>query len=155
VFDLFCDLPTRSQDRIEAWWSTVTLWAVNAELRLLPTIAPATILPPKGTPQPILRVSTSLLYISVCHKASPTPFDTLGCAVKTSPPTSRAMMNGGDIKKQALNQAKKVATAAANTANGSNGQKKRRKGENLKPIITTDGPPAADAPLSSSNNPAG
>jgi serine/threonine-protein kinase SRPK3 len=65
------------------------------------------------------------------------------------------MMNGGDIKKQALNQAKKVATAAANTANGSNGQKKRRKGENLKPIITTDGSPAADAPHSSSNNPAG
>lgn len=54
-------------------------------------------------------------------------------------------MNGSDIKKQAINQAKKVASAAANTANVSNGQKKRRKGENLKPIITTDGPVAVDA----------
>lgn len=58
-----------------------------------------------------------------------------------------------DIKKQALNQAKKVATAAANTANGSNGQKKRRKGEDLKPIITTDG--RAPDPAHSSTNPAG
>ena len=66
------------------------------------------------------------------------------------------MMNGGDIKKQAINQAKKVATAAANTANGSNGQKKRRKGENLKPIITTDGPVAVEAPHSTpTTNPAG
>lgn len=52
-------------------------------------------------------------------------------------------MNGGDIKKQA---AKKVATAAASTASGSNtAQKKRRKGENLKPIITNDGIPVSDA----------
>ena len=66
------------------------------------------------------------------------------------------MMNGADIKKQAINQAKKVATAAANTANGSNGQKKRRKGENLKPIITTDGQVAVDAAHSNSSmNPAG
>lgn len=50
-------------------------------------------------------------------------------------------MNGSDFK----NKAKKVANAAANTANVSNGQKKRRKGENLKPIITTDGPVAGDA----------
>jgi hypothetical protein len=48
-----------------------------------------------------------------------------------------AMMNGTDLKKAAINQAKKVATTAALAANG-NGQKKRRKGDNLKPIITTD-----------------
>lgn len=48
------------------------------------------------------------------------------------------MMNGAEIKKAAINQAKKVATTAAMAANG-NGQKKRRKGENLKPIITSDG----------------
>jgi serine/threonine-protein kinase SRPK3 len=48
------------------------------------------------------------------------------------------MMNGAaDIKKAVTNQAKKVATTAALAANG-NGQKKRRKGDNLKPIITTD-----------------
>ncbi|KEF59687.1 CMGC/SRPK protein kinase [Exophiala aquamarina CBS 119918] len=46
-------------------------------------------------------------------------------------------MNGSDLKKAAINQAKKVATTAALAAN-SNGQKKRRKGDNLKPIITTD-----------------
>ena len=46
-------------------------------------------------------------------------------------------MNGTDLKKAAINQAKKVAQTAALAANG-NGQKKRRKGDNLKPIITTD-----------------
>ena len=54
-----------------------------------------------------------------------------------------AMMNGGDLKKAAINQAKKVATTAAQAAS-SNGQKKRRKGDNLKPIITTDGPGVTD-----------
>lgn len=48
------------------------------------------------------------------------------------------MMNGAEIKKAVTNQAKKVATSAAVAANGNNGQKKRRKGDNLKPIITTD-----------------
>jgi hypothetical protein len=55
------------------------------------------------------------------------------------------MMNGGDIKKQAsINPAKKVVNATAATTNVSNGQKRRRKGENLKPIITTDGPVAVE-----------
>ena len=49
------------------------------------------------------------------------------------------MMNGAEIKKVAINQAKKVATTAAQAANGNSAQKKRRKGDNLKPIITTDG----------------
>jgi serine/threonine-protein kinase SRPK3 len=40
-------------------------------------------------------------------------------------------MNGSDIKKAAINKAKQVAQAA----NG-NGGKKRRKGQDLKPIIT-------------------
>ncbi|KAF2107937.1 serine/threonine-protein kinase SRPK2 [Lophiotrema nucula] len=43
-------------------------------------------------------------------------------------------MNGADIKKAAINKAKQVAQAA----NG-NGNKKRRKGQDLKPIITTEG----------------
>ncbi|KIY00850.1 uncharacterized protein Z520_03516 [Fonsecaea multimorphosa CBS 102226] len=47
------------------------------------------------------------------------------------------MMNGTDLKKAAISQAKKVATTAALAANG-NGQKKRRKGDNLKPIITSE-----------------
>lgn len=51
------------------------------------------------------------------------------------------MMNGTNIKQAVKNQAQKVqATTAALAANGSsNGQKKRRKGDNLKPIITTEG----------------
>lgn len=57
------------------------------------------------------------------------------------------MMNGADIKKAALNQAKKVAAntpaLAALAANG-NGQKKRRKGDNLKPIITADNNPGSN-----------
>ena len=47
-------------------------------------------------------------------------------------------MNGSDIKKTISNQVHKVtATTAAMAANG-NGKPKRRKGDNLKPIITTD-----------------
>ena len=52
-------------------------------------------------------------------------------------------MNGNDIKKAAINKAKQVATAANNAANG-NGGKKRRKGQDLKPIITVDDPQQAD-----------
>ena len=61
------------------------------------------------------------------------------------------MMNGGDIKKAAINKAKQVATAAINppaAANGNgsgNAAQKRRKGGNLKPIITTEGVPGEDA----------
>jgi hypothetical protein len=61
------------------------------------------------------------------------------------------MMNGGEIKKVALNKAKQVAAAANVAANG-NGGKKRRKGSDLKPIITTEGPQSADAsPLTATN----
>lgn len=61
------------------------------------------------------------------------------------------MMNGGDIKKAAINKAKQVATAANNAANG-NGGKKRRKGTDLKPIITTDGPQSGtNSPVASAN----
>lgn len=53
-------------------------------------------------------------------------------------------MNGNDIKKAALNKAKQVASAANNVANG-NGGKKRRKVQDLKPIITTEDQQSADA----------
>jgi serine/threonine-protein kinase SRPK3 len=43
-------------------------------------------------------------------------------------------MNGTDMKKAAINKAKSVAQAASS----SNGSKKRRKGQDLKPIITTE-----------------
>ncbi len=43
-------------------------------------------------------------------------------------------MNGADIKKASLSKAKQVANAATN----GNGGKKRRKGQDLKPIITTE-----------------
>ncbi|CAO2648056.1 Nn.00g089780.m01.CDS01 [Neocucurbitaria sp. VM-36] len=49
-------------------------------------------------------------------------------------------MNGTDIKKAAINKAKQVAQAA----NG-NGGKKRRKGQDLKPIITTEKQASQDA----------
>lgn len=49
-------------------------------------------------------------------------------------------MNGADIKKAAINKAKQVAHAA----NGSAG-KKRRKGQDLKPIITTEAQKSQDA----------
>jgi hypothetical protein len=62
------------------------------------------------------------------------------------------MMNGGDIKKAAINKAKQVASAAKDTANGSGG-KKRRKGTDLKPIITTDGVQSAEASPITATNP--
>ncbi|KAF8473121.1 putative serine protein kinase Sky1 [Kalaharituber pfeilii] len=44
-------------------------------------------------------------------------------------------MNGEQVKKAAINKVKAVASAASLSANG---QKKRRKGQDLKPIITSD-----------------
>ncbi|KAI9803126.1 MAG: serine/threonine protein kinase, CMGC group [Piccolia ochrophora] len=49
-------------------------------------------------------------------------------------------MNGDAIKKAAINKAKQVAGAATN----GNGGKKRRKGQDLKPIITTENQQAQD-----------
>ena len=64
------------------------------------------------------------------------------------------MMNGGDIKKAAINKAKQVATAA-NSATNANAGKKRRKGTDLKPIITTEGVQSADASPVVTNNKSG
>jgi len=62
------------------------------------------------------------------------------------------MMNGGDIKKAAIKTAKQVVTGGNNAANG-NGQKKRRKGTDLKPIITTESQQSADASPSGATAP--
>ncbi|KAF2199242.1 serine/threonine-protein kinase SRPK2 [Delitschia confertaspora ATCC 74209] len=56
-------------------------------------------------------------------------------------------MNGSDIKKAAINKAKQVAHAA----NGNAG-KKRRKGQDLKPIITTEQQKSQDASPASTNS---
>lgn len=53
-------------------------------------------------------------------------------------------MNGSDLKKAAITKAKQVANAANNAANG-NGAQKRRKGQGLKPIITTEDQQNADS----------
>ena len=55
-------------------------------------------------------------------------------------------MNGTDMKKAAINKAKQVAQAA----NGKGG-KKRRKGQDLKPIITTEQQKSQDASPASAN----
>jgi hypothetical protein len=68
------------------------------------------------------------------------------------------MMNGADSnRKQTSSQSKKASGALGDTnPTSGTGQKKRRKGENLKPIITTDGRiPAEQAHPPTSNNPAG
>ena len=54
------------------------------------------------------------------------------------------IMDGVDLTKAVLNKGKQMASVAASAANG-NGGKKRRKGTDLKPIVTTDANPAADA----------
>jgi serine/threonine-protein kinase SRPK3 len=60
------------------------------------------------------------------------------------------MMNGGDIKKAAINKAKQMASVANTAANG-NGGKKRRKGADLKPIVTADGPQVASSSSATSS----
>ncbi|KAJ5594684.1 uncharacterized protein N7459_000892 [Penicillium hispanicum] len=51
-------------------------------------------------------------------------------------------MEGVDLTKAMLNKGKQMASVAASTANG-NGGKKRRKGTDLKPIVTNEANPAA------------
>lgn len=51
-------------------------------------------------------------------------------------------MEGVDLTKAMLNKGKQMASVAASAANG-NGGKKRRKGTDLKPIVTSDANPAA------------
>lgn len=51
-------------------------------------------------------------------------------------------MNGGDIKKAVINKGKQMASVASAAANG-NGSKKRRKGTDLKPIVTNENIAAA------------
>ena len=46
-------------------------------------------------------------------------------------------MDGVEITKAVLNKGKQMASVAASAANG-NGGKKRRKGTDLKPIVTND-----------------
>ncbi|KAJ5949845.1 Protein kinase dsk1 [Penicillium verhagenii] len=53
-------------------------------------------------------------------------------------------MDGVDLTKAVLNKGKQMASVATAAANG-NGGKKRRKGTDLKPIVTNDANPAADA----------
>jgi serine/threonine-protein kinase SRPK3 len=53
------------------------------------------------------------------------------------------MMNGGDIKKAVINKGKQMASVASAAANG-NGGKKRRKGTDLKPIVTNENTTMAD-----------
>jgi serine/threonine-protein kinase SRPK3 len=63
-------------------------------------------------------------------------------------------MNGGDVKKPAINKPKVPNSPNSPTANGNgNGGKKRRKGGDLKPIITTDGPQSAESsPVNAANS---
>jgi serine/threonine-protein kinase SRPK3 len=48
-------------------------------------------------------------------------------------------MDGVDITKAVFNKGKQMAGVATSTANG-DGSKKRRKGTDLKPIVTNDQP---------------
>lgn len=57
-------------------------------------------------------------------------------------------MNGGDIKKAAITKAKQMASSAAavnNATNGNNAGKKRRKGTDLRPIVTNESAPSGVA----------
>jgi serine/threonine-protein kinase SRPK3 len=60
------------------------------------------------------------------------------------------MMDGVDLTKAVLNKGKQMASVATAAANG-NGGKKRRKGTDLKPIVTNDAanPGAEPAPAPS------
>lgn len=56
-------------------------------------------------------------------------------------PNLHIMEGVDDLTKAMLNKGKQMANVAATAANG-NGGKKRRKGTDLKPILTSDGKPA-------------
>lgn len=56
-------------------------------------------------------------------------------------------MEGVDLTKAMLNKGKQMASVAASAANGTGG-KKRRKGTDLKPIVTNEANPAGDATAS-------
>lgn len=51
-------------------------------------------------------------------------------------PVQPSKMNGSDIKKAAIQKAKQVAQSATSAANGTNGKKRRK--QELKPIVTTE-----------------
>lgn len=58
-------------------------------------------------------------------------------------------MNGGNLKQAATNKVKQAANVVQDATAAANGGKKRRKGTDLKPIITTEGPQDSDgSPLS-------
>jgi hypothetical protein len=61
------------------------------------------------------------------------------------------MMNGGDIKKAVINKGKQMASVASAAANG-NGGKKRRKGTDLKPIVTNDAPSLQESSTGSTSS---
>jgi serine/threonine-protein kinase SRPK3 len=56
-------------------------------------------------------------------------------------------MNGSDIKKAAIEKAKAKVSQAQQAVNGNNSTKKKRKGDQLKPIITTEPSSPASSPL--------
>ncbi|KAJ9362634.1 hypothetical protein DTO280E4_3287 [Paecilomyces variotii] len=58
------------------------------------------------------------------------------------------MMNGDEIKQAVLNKAQQMASVAAQAANG-NGGKKRRKGTDLKPIVTNEASSLPDPSMGS------
>lgn len=61
------------------------------------------------------------------------------------------MMNGGEIKKAVINKGKQMASVASAAANG-NGGKKRRKGTDLKPIVTNENPSLPDSSTGSNSS---
>ncbi|KAN0068701.1 Protein kinase-like domain containing protein [Elaphomyces granulatus] len=61
------------------------------------------------------------------------------------------MMNGGEIKKAVINKGKQMASAASAAANG-NGGKKRRKGTDLKPIVTNENTSLPDSSTGSTSS---
>jgi serine/threonine-protein kinase SRPK3 len=61
------------------------------------------------------------------------------------------MMNGGEIKKAVIEKGKQMASVASAAANG-NGGKKRRKGTDLKPIVTNESTSLADSSTGSTSS---
>ncbi|PGH10733.1 CMGC/SRPK protein kinase [Helicocarpus griseus UAMH5409] len=65
-------------------------------------------------------------------------------------------MNGGDIKQATINKAKQMASAANvnNATNGNNAGKKRRKGTDLRPIVTNESAASVDSSIPTPTMPA-
>jgi hypothetical protein len=84
------------------------------------------------------RPTHTSLYSSLLSPAPDCPCRPSSLRLCLSSLPAPPKMNGSDIKKAAIQKAKQVAHSAASAANGTNNTAKKRRKQELKPIITSE-----------------